>query len=178
MGKPKRDSDEIVDTAAAAARRGGRSFRQRQRGQSDGVRDRNRAVQDKDDELGGVFDGAAGASGPSAGERPSGMDGADNLVNGDRLFADLAGRELAAGHAFDVHVVQRGEYPHVRTRRQFADLIADVIMNGSSRPISQRRTAFWHEGTFVVRNPVDPDGGSAFRPIDGIAYFLRQRRRS
>lgn len=36
------------------------------------------------------------------------------------------------------------------------------------------RTAFWRDGTVVIRNPRAPDGGTAFQPTDGYDYFLNQ----
>ena len=88
-------------------------------------------------------------------------------------FARLIGDEISGGHAFDKHVIKRGEFPGVTTRRQFAGLIEDAVINGESRVLSGGRTAYWSDGTVVIRNPGAPDGGTAFRPANGHDYYLR-----
>lgn len=98
---------------------------------------------------------------------------ATSVASAGQLRAQLAGQEIASGHAFDKHVVQQGEYPNVRTRAQFAGLIEEVILKGESKSLGLGRTAYWYDGTFVVRNPKDPDGGSAYR--ETLDYFKRQR---
>ncbi|WP_255825840.1 hypothetical protein [Amycolatopsis sp. GM8] len=35
-----------------------------------------------------------------------------------------------------------------------------------------RRSAYWKDGTVVIRNPNAVDGGTAFRPTNGYDYFL------
>ena len=44
--------------------------------------------------------------------------GAENAVNNPKLNAQLASQEIANGHAFDRHVLQRGEFNSldIRTR--------------------------------------------------------------
>jgi hypothetical protein len=93
-------------------------------------------------------------------------------VAADRAYAKRIGEEISNGHAFDKHVVERGEFPGVSTREQFANLIEDAVMNGESRVLNRGRTAYWSEGTVVIRNPSEPDGSTAFRPPDGYDYFL------
>jgi hypothetical protein len=90
----------------------------------------------------------------------------------DKTYAKLIGDEISEGHAFDKHVVERREFPGVTTRSKFADLIADVVMNGEFRVLSGERTAYWSDGTVVIRNPGAADGGTAFRPANGYDYFL------
>ena len=94
-------------------------------------------------------------------------------VAADRAYARPIADEISGGHAFDKHVVERGEFPGVTTREQFADLIEDAVMNGESRVLSRGRTAYWSEGTVVIRDPSAPDGGTTFRPAKGYNYFLR-----
>jgi RHS repeat-associated protein len=98
--------------------------------------------------------------------------GADNVVNGLRLRAQLTGDEIAGGHAFDKHVIELGEFPGITTREQFARTIEDVVTNGEMRPLSNGRTGYWYDGTVVIRNPGAVDGGTAFRPTDGYDYFI------
>ena len=93
-------------------------------------------------------------------------------VAADKAYAKRIAEEISGGHAFDKHVVDRGEFPGVTTREQFANLIEDAVMNGESRVLNRGRTAYWSEGTVVIRNPSEPDGSTAFRPPDGYDYFL------
>lgn len=100
--------------------------------------------------------------------------GADDALNGVRLRAQLTGQEIAGGHAFGKHVVERGEFPGIRSRSQFGSHIEGVVMNGEIRTLGGGRTAFWREGTVVIRNPRSPDGGTAFRPDNGYDYFVNE----
>ena len=90
----------------------------------------------------------------------------------DMTYARLIGDEISGGHAFDKHVIERGEFPGVTTRRQFADMIEDAVVNGESRVLNGGRTAYWSDGTVVIHNPGAADGGTAFRPANGYDYFL------
>lgn len=90
----------------------------------------------------------------------------------DKAYARLIGDEISGGHAFDKHVIEQGEFPGVTTRGQFASMIEDAVMNGESRVLSGGRTAYWNDGTVVIRNPGAADGGTAFRPTNGHDYFL------
>lgn len=102
----------------------------------------------------------------------TGTAGADDVLNGVRLRAQLTGQEISGGHAFGKHVVQGGEFPGITTRSQFAQHIEDVVSNGIMRPLERGRTAYWQNGTVVIRNPNAVDGGTAFRPKNGYDYFL------
>jgi WXG100 family type VII secretion target len=101
------------------------------------------------------------------------VSGAENAAAGPRLQAQLAGEEIAGGHAFDKHVIQGGEFPGVTTRAQFAQTIENVIINGEPRELSGGRMAYWDNGVLVIRNPGAVDGGTAFVPRTGYSYFLR-----
>lgn len=98
--------------------------------------------------------------------------GADNVVNGVRLRGRLAGEEISGGHAYQKHVIDKAEFPGITTRSQFASHIEDVVANGQMRSLSGGRTAYWRDGTIVIRNPKALDGGTAFRPTGGYDYFL------
>lgn len=91
----------------------------------------------------------------------------------DRAYAKRIGDEISGGHAFDKHVVEQGEFPGITTRKQFANLIEGAVMNGEPRILSRGRTAYWSEGTVVIRDPGAPDGGTTLRPSKGYNYFLR-----
>lgn len=90
----------------------------------------------------------------------------------DKAYAERIGAEISGGHAFDKHVTERGEFPGVTTREQFASVIADAVMKGESRALNGTRTAYWSDGTVVIRHPGTEDGGTAFRPANGHDYFL------
>jgi filamentous hemagglutinin len=95
----------------------------------------------------------------------------------DEPTANPEARKIAEGHAFDKHVVQRGEYPEIATREEFADLINEVIRNPTDRKsFGDGRTGYWHEDleTVVIVNPYDPEGGTAFRPREGREYYDEQ----
>jgi hypothetical protein len=99
--------------------------------------------------------------------------GASNAANGVRLNEQLTAEEIAGGHAFDKHVIDQGEFPGVTTRSQFAQKIESVIRNGEAKSLSGGRIAWWDSGsgTVVIRNPGAVDGGTAFVPTNGRAYF-------
>jgi RHS repeat-associated protein len=79
---------------------------------------------------------------------------------------------ISNGHAFEKHVVERGEFPGVRTRAEFAEVIDDVMMNPQQvRNLSNGRTAYWKNGVVVIKNPAAGDLGTAFVPKDGVSYF-------
>ena len=44
---------------------------------------------------------------------------------------------------------------------------------GYARILTGGRTAWWQDstGAAVIENPLDPDGGTVFRPIGGVDYF-------
>jgi filamentous hemagglutinin len=102
--------------------------------------------------------------------------GAESSVNAAKLNTQLTAQEIAGGHAFEKHVLNQGEFKGlgIRTREQFANHIENVINNPTaSRQLSGGRTAYWQEptGTVVIRNPRAVDGGTAFQPVNGRAYF-------
>lgn len=97
-----------------------------------------------------------------------------NAANGVKLRAQLVGEEIAGGHAFQKHVIEKGEFPEISTKAQFASLIENAVMRGEMRTLGGGKTAYWHEGTVVIRNPRSPDGGTAFRPDNGYNYFLNE----
>lgn len=71
-----------------------------------------------------------------------GAGGASSLANAARHRAQLAGEEIAGGHAFEKHVLDRGEFRGlgIRTRQQFANHIENVINNPTSYSAIDRRS--------------------------------------
>ncbi|MFJ5234480.1 RHS repeat-associated core domain-containing protein [Kitasatospora sp. NPDC088391] len=92
-----------------------------------------------------------------------------------RLEAKLIAEEIsgADGHAFEKHVIAKGEFPEIRTRAQFSAMIENVVLNGERRVGGGGRSAYWLNGVIVIRNPKARDGGTAFAPDSGRDYFTR-----
>ena len=81
---------------------------------------------------------------------------------------------ISRGHAYEKHVLERVEFPGIETREQFRNHVKNVLDCPTEvKELSGDRRAYWHEpsGTIVIRNPKRADGGTAFRPLGGRAYF-------
>ncbi|HFK6081295.1 TPA: hemagglutinin repeat-containing protein [Enterobacter cloacae] len=125
--------------------------------------------------LGGAGSGSPGGWEPQDEENARNNE-AHSSTNGKNLNSELVGKEIAGGHAFEKHVLQQGEFTGlgIRTRAQFAQHIENVVKNPTStKELSNGRSAYWDQstGTVVIRNPKASDGGTAFRPVNGRAYF-------
>ncbi|MCH4091118.1 two-partner secretion domain-containing protein [Acetobacter sp.] len=111
--------------------------------------------------------------------KSSGADSAANAANSVRLNDQLAAEEIANGHAFDKHVIDQNEFGGaITTKQQFADQIENILNNPSAtKQLSNGRTAYWDNssGMVVIRNPKAADGGTAFKPTNGKAYFNNLR---
>ena len=108
---------------------------------------------------------------PAASDAPSGV--AKSAAQAARLRQQLASQEIAGGHALSKHA---GDFADVgiTARGQFARHIENIMNNPSAfRELRNGRSAFWDDatGTVVIRNRSDFDGGTAFRPTTGRAYF-------
>ncbi|MBP2198991.1 VENN motif pre-toxin domain-containing protein [Pantoea cypripedii] len=126
-------------------------------------------------ELGGSGSGTPGGWGPED-EEDARNNEAHSATNSKNLNAELTGKEIANGHAYEKHVIQQNEFADlgITTREQFAQHIEDVVRNPTSvKELSGGRSAFWDQSTktVVIRNLKPGDGGTAFRPVDGRAYF-------
>jgi len=78
--------------------------------------------------------------------------------------------KIANGHAFLKHA---GEFGNI-TKNEFKELIQETITNPSEvKSLANGRTAYWNESeqTVVIKNPNAADGGTAFQPKAGKAYF-------
>lgn len=83
-------------------------------------------------------------------------------------------KQIAAGHAYDKHAVEQDAFPWVKSREDFRELIARILRNPTEwKRLRQGRSAYWDRetGTVVVRDPRNPDGGTAFRPQTGKRYY-------
>lgn len=105
---------------------------------------------------------------------------APNSAKAVRQKNHIAAKKIAKGHAFEKHVLQRGEFSgFIRTRKEFSNHIENVMNNPTAiKELARDRTAYWHESsrTVVIHNPRAIDGGTAFQPPRGRAYFDGLRR--
>jgi hypothetical protein len=82
--------------------------------------------------------------------------------------------QISKGHAYDKHVVEQDEFPEVVDRKQFRNLIQKILSDPTDwKRLEGGRSAYWDKetGTVVIRDPRDPDGGTAFRPDTGKRYY-------
>jgi filamentous hemagglutinin len=96
--------------------------------------------------------------------------GADDVLNAVRLRNQLVSKEIAGGHAFEKHAAEFG----FKSQSEMAAHIENVMAKPTAvRNLSRGRTAYWDDATqsIVIRNPSAADGGTAFKPIEGRAYF-------
>jgi filamentous hemagglutinin len=102
---------------------------------------------------------------------------ASSTANSALLRNQLISEEIAGGHAFGKHVIQQAEFPGITNRTEFASQIEEFLNSSKTvtRNLSNGRSAFWNDstGTVLIRNPAAPDGGTFFRPTDGINYFWK-----
>ncbi|MBU9808854.1 hemagglutinin repeat-containing protein, partial [Rahnella sp. SL6] len=124
-------------------------------------------------ELGGAGSGTPDGWGPEDEENARNQ---ESTSSGSGKSAETIGRDIADGHAFEKHVLEQNEYADlgIKTKEQFAQHIENVVRNPTStKELSNGRSAYWDQssGTVVIRNPKAADGGTAFRPTNGRAYF-------
>jgi RHS repeat-associated protein len=78
--------------------------------------------------------------------------------------------QIANGHAWAKH---QGEFPGWR-QGDFERTIKETIQQPDEmKSLSNGRTAYWNatEKMVVIEDPANVDGGTAFRPTNGKAYF-------
>lgn len=68
------------------------------------------------------------------------------------------------------------QFPEVRTEDQLRRLAGRVITKGEPRRIGRDRTAYWLDGTVVIVDPHDEDGGACFRPVDATPFATAPAR--
>jgi|SRR5271170_1043593 len=81
---------------------------------------------------------------------------------------------IAAGHAFDKHVVEGKEFAGISVRTQFQDMILEILTNhDEERTLERGRRAFWSEkhSAIVIVDPTGDSNGTAFRPHNAREYF-------
>lgn len=81
---------------------------------------------------------------------------------------------IAAGHAFNKHVVEGKEFPNVSGRKEFQELIFEILTHpDEERTLERNRRAYWsgkHAAIVIVDFSSDSDG-TAFRPHKAKEYF-------
>jgi hypothetical protein len=83
-------------------------------------------------------------------------------------------KAMAAGHAYEKHVVEEKLFPEVKSRGDFAELIGKVLANPTHhRELENDREAYFDNksNTIVIYNPRARDKGTCFRPRAGLKYF-------
>jgi len=83
---------------------------------------------------------------------------------------------IAAGHAYEKHVVEEQLFPDVTSEDAFQQLIGQVLANPTHhRLLENGREAYYDEpsNTIVIYNPHARDKGTCFRPSGGLKYFDR-----
>jgi hypothetical protein len=83
-------------------------------------------------------------------------------------------RAIAAGHAYEKHVVEEKLFPEVKSKDDFVEVIATVLANPSHhRKLENEREAFYDtkSNTIVIYNPRARDRGTCFRPRAGLKYY-------
>lgn len=103
-------------------------------------------------------------------------EGAVDLAKSVAENADIEeiAKRIANGHAFGKHVIEKAEFPGIKTIEDFTRHIENVMNNADEiRSLNNGRTAYWHEesGTAVIHDPSRIDQGTAFAPVRGKAYF-------
>jgi filamentous hemagglutinin len=99
---------------------------------------------------------------------------AESSIAAPLLRNQLAGQEIAGGHAFAKHA---GEFGFT-SPAQMATHVESVMTNPSAmRSLGGGRSAFWDNASqsVVIRNPSAIDGGTVFKPTTGISYFNNLR---
>ena len=104
-------------------------------------------------------------------------EGLEDLLKLEKLQNEEYIHKIANGHAYDKHIVENNEFPGVHTKAEFAEVIGDAVRraeaDGSVRNLQRGRTAYYDDttGLLVIKDPVSPDLGTAFKPLRGRTYF-------
>ncbi|MBF4636290.1 hypothetical protein ITJ38_17905 [Agreia pratensis] len=89
-------------------------------------------------------------------------------------FEDPFGKEdpaekIANGHAFDDHA---HEFSGENDPADLQVIVEDVMENGLKRSLPRGRTAYFKDGTLVIKDVTTTDGGTVYRPTGGIDTFF------
>ena len=104
----------------------------------------------------------------------AGFGSASSAINSGRLNGQLVAEEVASGHAFTKHVVERGEFADlgIRTKEQFQSFIEEIVSNPATpKRYAADGTTFYLDDaskTVVIRG--QRGEATAFRPDYGVGW--------
>ena len=102
----------------------------------------------------------------------AGLEGG-GAVAAERITLRALSRQIAE-HAFEKHVLIRGEYPGIRTTSQFREFVERVLTNPTEvRSLSGGRVAIWDDssGSVLIYNSRNVPQSTVFQPTNGYQYF-------
>ncbi|WP_460116579.1 hypothetical protein [Pseudomonas sp. S2_C03] len=117
---------------------------------------------------GAVYNESSNGNGVGEG---NGSSGAESAVNQDRLSSQLLAEEVASGHAFQKHVIERQEFADlgISTKNEFQSFIEKIVSNPEiERRQSVDGTVYYLDNstkTIVIRG--QRGEATAFRPDQG-----------
>jgi hypothetical protein len=112
--------------------------------------------------------------GQAANAERGGIGAADQGLQQPTAAQAKIAQAIAAGHAYDKHVVAERLFPEVKSQDDFAELIGKVLARATHhRKLENGREAFFDEpsNTIVIYNPHARDRGTCFRPRSGLQYY-------
>lgn len=83
-------------------------------------------------------------------------------------------KAIANGHAYQKHVIDEKQFPKVKDRDDFMEVIAQVIANPTHhKELENDREAYYDKkgNIIVIYNPRARDRGTCFRPNAGLKYY-------
>lgn len=81
---------------------------------------------------------------------------------------------IGNGHSYQKHVIDEDQFPDVKSKADFAKLIAGVLANPTHhKDLSNDREAYYDlaRNIIVIVNPHAKDRGTCFRPSAKKRYF-------
>jgi hypothetical protein len=81
---------------------------------------------------------------------------------------------ISNGHSYQKHVVDEELFPEVKSKADFAKVIAGVLANPSHhKDLANEREAYYDQATniIVIVNPHAKDRGTCFRPSGKKRYY-------
>jgi hypothetical protein len=106
----------------------------------------------------------------SAGEQPK----KDKKLKEPTAAQLKIAKAIATGHAYEKHVVDEKQFPEVKNKSDFTELIGKILANPThQRDLENERAAYYDRksNTIVIYNPRARDKGTCFRPRAGLKYF-------
>ena len=105
----------------------------------------------------------------------SGMGGAQETKKKSPTPAQVKTAEaISNGHSYQKHVIDEELFPEVKTRADFAKLIASVLANPTHhKELTNDREAYYDQADniIVIVNPRAKDRGTCFRPSAKKRYY-------